>query len=92
MKEERKERGVAGRVDPGRMIVKRGRGEEKSRPVGRGGWEVTTGKGLRKVGCGQVKKPLGGIALEQERGQLFLDKGDKSSSQRFKFCLIERMS
>ena len=49
MKEERKERGVAHRVDPGRMIVKRSRGEEECRPGGRGGWEITTGQDLRKV-------------------------------------------
>lgn len=92
MKAKRKDRGVAGRVDPGGMRVKRGRGNEGRRPRSGRGREVSTGQRLRQVGGGQVKNPSGGIALEPERGGLFLDKGDKSSSQRFKFCLIERMS
>lgn len=70
-------------MDPGGMIVKTGRGDEGSRPGSGRGREVTTGQHLRQVGGGQVKDPGGGIALKPERGQLFLDKGDKSSSQRF---------
>ena len=56
------------------------------------GREVTVGKVSEEIGGGEVKSPGGGIALEPERGHLFLDKGDKSSSQRFKFCLIGKMS